>query len=84
MKNVGILATLVILFGALGITARAQGAAKKEAAKPAVSPSQALLEQWNDIGRKLIAMAEDFPEDKYDDKPVSNVRSFAERLIHAA
>jgi len=29
-------------------------------------------------------MAEDFPEDKYDFKPTPAVRSFAERLIHAA
>ncbi len=24
--------------------------------------------RWNDIGNKLIAMAQDFPEDKYDFK----------------
>jgi uncharacterized damage-inducible protein DinB len=62
----------------------AQDAAKKEAPKPAPGPSGALLEQWNDIARKLIAMAEDFPEDKYDFKPAPTVRSFSERLIHAA
>ena len=50
--------------------AGAQDAAKKSAApKPADSPSKVLLDSWNDIGRKLIAMAEDFPEDKYDFKP---------------
>ena len=52
--------------------------------RPLVSPSATLLDQWNEIGRKLIAMAEDFPEDKYDYKPATNMRSFAERLIHAA
>ena len=52
--------------------------------KAAPGPSEAVLEQWNDIGRKLIAMAEDFPEDRYDFKPAPTVRSFAERLIHAA
>lgn len=63
----------------------AQEAAKKDAAvKPAASPSQAVLDQWNDIARKLIAMAEDFPEDKYDFKPVPAQRSFAEQLLHAA
>ena len=56
----------------------------KTAPKPAPSASEAVLEQWNEIGRKLIAMAEDFPEDKYDFKPTPAVRSFAERLIHAA
>lgn len=52
--------------------------------KPADSPSKTLLDNWNDIGRKLTAMAEDFPEDKYDFKPNPAQRSFAEQLIHAA
>lgn len=63
----------------------AQDMPKKAAApKPAVGPSEEVLQQWNDIGHKLIAMAEDFPDDKYDFKPTPAMRSFAERLIHAA
>lgn len=74
------LASLVFVQFAL-----AQDAAKKQAPpKPALSSVQALLENWNDVGRKLTAMAEDFPEDKYDFKPVPGVRSFAEQLLHAA
>jgi uncharacterized damage-inducible protein DinB len=57
---------------------------KAVAPKPAPGAAEAVLQQWNDIGRKLNAMAQDFPEDKYDYKPTSTVRSFAERLIHAA
>src|SRR5882672_1725016 len=49
-----------------------------------LTSSQAVLELWNDVGRKLIAMAEDFPEDKYDFKPTPAQRSFAEQLLHAA
>lgn len=64
--------------------AHAQDAKKEAAVKPADSPSQAVLESWNDIGRKLMAMAEDFPEDKYDFKPTPAQRSFAEQLLHAA
>jgi uncharacterized damage-inducible protein DinB len=65
--------------------AGAQDTMKKPAApKPAVSPSQALLDNWNYVAQKLIAMAEDFPEDKYDFKPVPAERSFAEQLLHAA
>ena len=60
------------------------GWAQDAAKKAALSPSQAVLETWNDIGRKLIAMAEDFPEDKYDFKPVPAQRSFAEQLLHVA
>ncbi len=63
----------------------AQEMAKKDAApKPVVTASQALLESWNDVGRKLTAMAEDFPEDKYDFKPTPAQRSFAEQILHAA
>jgi hypothetical protein len=65
--------------------AHAQAAPKPDAApKPADSPSKVLLDSWNDVGRKLIAMAEDFPEDKYDFKPNPAQRSFAEQLLHAA
>jgi uncharacterized damage-inducible protein DinB len=57
---------------------------KEPAIKPPDSESKVVLDSWNDIGRKLIAMAEDFPEDKYDFKPTPAQRSFAEQLLHAA
>jgi uncharacterized damage-inducible protein DinB len=66
------------------ITVPAQDAKKNEAPKPPDPPNKVLLDSWNDIGRKLIAMAEDFPEDKYDFKPTPAQRSFAEQLLHAA
>ncbi len=67
------------------LPAHAQDSAKS-AASPnlAASPSTHLLNQWNEIGRKLIAMAEDFPEDKYDFKAAPTSATFAERLIHGA
>ena len=43
-----------------------------------------MLERWNDIGNKLVAMAKDFPEDKYDFKVQKNQRTFALNLLHAA
>jgi hypothetical protein len=52
--------------------------------KPPPTASQALLADWNDVGRRLIAMAEDFPEDKYDFKPNPAQLTFAEQLLHAA
>ena len=85
MKKAVSLAALIFAVGILGMPAQTQEMPKGGTApKPAPGPSQAVLQQWNDIGRKLIAMAEDFPEDKYDFKPTPAVRSFAERLIHAA
>src|SRR3982075_3462752 len=80
-----ILMMAALIATALSLPTHAQVAMKKDApVKPAPSPSQAVLESWNDIGRKLIAMAEDFPEDKYDFKPTPAQRSFAEQLLHAA
>ena len=76
---------LILTVGVLASPAFTQEMAKKDAPpKPALSPSQAVLESWNDIGRKLIAMAEDFPEDKHDFKPTPAQRSFAEQLLHAS
>ena len=75
---------VALAVGILAVLASAQDTKKDAAPKPAVGPSQALLENWNDVGRKLIAMAEDFPEDKYDFKPTPAQRSFAEQLLHAA
>ena len=78
-------ATLALVLCILALPAHPQDSSKKEATiKPAPSPSQAVLDSWNDVGRKLIAMAEDFPEDKYDLKPTPAQRSFAEQLLHAA
>jgi pimeloyl-ACP methyl ester carboxylesterase len=57
---------------------------KKEPPTPALPASVKLLEQWNEIGRKLIAIGEDLPEDKYDYKPNPNSRSFLEQLLHVS
>ena len=71
---------LVLVVGLGAVTVQAQ----QGNGGRTVSESQAVLESWNDIGRKLIAMAEDFPEDKYDFKPNPAQRSFAEGLLHAS
>lgn len=82
MSKAGWMLALIL---AATLSASAQDAAKKDTPpKPAASPSQAVLETWNDVARKLNAMAEDFPEDKYDFKPTPAQRSFAEQLLHAA
>lgn len=80
MNRLFVTIVALTLTGLLSIPANTQN----PPAKPALSASQALLVSWNDIGRKLIAMAEDFPEERYDFKPVSVQRSFAEQLLHVA
>ncbi|HKD51823.1 MAG TPA: DinB family protein [Candidatus Acidoferrum sp.] len=74
----------VILAAGMAALPAAAQEAKKEPPKPAPSPSQAVLEQWNDIGRKLIAIAEDLPEDKYDYKPNPDSRTFRAVLLHVS
>jgi hypothetical protein len=44
----------------------------------------AFLAGWNEIGEKLVKMAEEFPENKFDYKPVDGVRTFADVLRHVA
>lgn len=80
-----IVARTVILLGCLAVTgfagiARAQEGATK---KPA-TPSEAALANWNDIGNRLVKMAEDWPEDKYTYRPNADVRTFQEVLLHVA
>lgn len=75
----------VLLAASFTLPAFTQDAMKKDTPpKAADSPNKVLVDSWNEIGRKLIAMAEDFPEDKYDFKPTPAQRSFAEQLLHAA
>ncbi len=75
---------LAIVLMAFAFVAHAQDAMKKAAAKPAEPEVKVVLDAWNEIGRKLTALAEGFPEDKYDFKPTPAERSFAEQLLHAA
>jgi uncharacterized damage-inducible protein DinB len=82
MRNM--LAVVVLAFVVNTLPAYTQDPVKDQTPKPPESPSTVLLDAWNDIGRKLNAMAEDFPEDKYDFKPNPAERSFAEQLLHAA
>jgi uncharacterized damage-inducible protein DinB len=84
MRKTPFLAAALFALALTAIPAHTQDMKKDAAVKPADSPSKVVLDSWNEIGRKLIAMAEDFPEDKYDYKPTPAQRSFAEQLLHAA
>ena len=82
MKRTPFLAFVLLAFA---FPAHAQDAMKKDAAdKPAEPEVKVVLDSWNEIGRKLTALAEDFPEEKYDFRPTPAQRSFAEQLLHAA
>jgi hypothetical protein len=78
------LALLAVSLLALAGTLPAQ--TQPQSQSPALSRSRAedTLDLWNEIGNKLVAMAQDFPEDKYDFKVQKDERTFAQNLLHVA
>lgn len=78
-RSLSLLAVVAFL-GAIGST-RAQDAGQQKKPK---TPTQSVLENWNDIGGRLVTMAEDWPEDKYGYKLKPETRSFQEVLLHVA
>jgi tetratricopeptide (TPR) repeat protein len=74
----------IALLTLVGTSLCGQGQTPDQAPRPARSRSEEMLDRWNDIGNKLIAMAQDFPEDKYDFKVQKDERTFAQNLLHAA
>jgi uncharacterized damage-inducible protein DinB len=70
---------------AAGLTLAQTGAQKApQPTQPVLSPSQEMLRQYNSINKRLVDMAEDFPEDKYGFKAQKDQRSFGENLLHVA
>lgn len=84
MKNrlftLTVISALAALLGASAARAQDQSAAQKKTK----TPSEAVLESWNDVGSRIITMAEDWPEDKYNFRPNPQVRTFADVLRHVA
>src|SRR5258706_7472556 len=74
----------VTLVAVVGTSLYSRGQSQNQAPQPARSRADETLERWNDIGNKLVAMAQDFPEDKYDYKLQKDQRTFALNLLHAA
>lgn len=71
----GIAIALVLVFVSLRPAAAQTPAADKNV-------RDVLVEHWEDIGNKIVTMAQEFPEDKYDYRPVPGVRTFADQLRH--
>ena len=74
----------VTLVAVAGMSLYAQGQSQNQPMGSARSRADETLEWWNHIGNRLIAMAKDFPEDKYDFKVQKDERTFAENLLHVA
>jgi uncharacterized damage-inducible protein DinB len=84
MKRSSLFLLAIVLLAVGGGSLYGQGLVKDQAPRPARSRAEEVLGMWNDIGNKLVAMAQDFPEDKYDFKLQKDQRSFAENLLHVA
>ena len=84
MKQSSLALVAVTLLVIAGTTLYSQSQTQNQAPRPARSRADETLEMWNDIGNKLIAMAQDFPEEKYDFKLQKDQRTFAENLLHVA
>ncbi len=74
----------VALAAIVGVGGQIHAQTKNQPPGPARSRADEMVNRWNDIGNKLIAMAQDFPEDKYDFKLQKDERTFALNLLHAA
>lgn len=59
-------------------------AAAQDAPKKLPTPAQAVRNNFNDINRRVLAMAKDFPEAKYGWAPGPGVRSFGDVIVHVA
>jgi uncharacterized damage-inducible protein DinB len=84
MKPSSLAVVVVILLGVVGTSLYSPCQSQNQAPRPARSRTDETLELWNEIGNKLVAMAQDFPEDKYDFKLQRDQRTFAQNLLHAA
>src|SRR5690348_18227501 len=84
MKRSSLVLVAVTLLAAIGTSLHGQVQTQSQTPSPARSRSDEMLDRWNDIGNKLIAMAKDFPEDKYDFKVQKDQRTFRENLVHVA
>ncbi|PYT59346.1 MAG: hypothetical protein DMG46_09715 [Acidobacteria bacterium] len=83
-KRSSLALVVFILLALTGTSLYGQGQSQNQPAGSARSWADETLEWWNQIGNKLIAMAKDFPEDKYDFKVQKDERTFAENLLHVA
>lgn len=84
MKRSSLVLVTVTLLAAAATSPISYAQTQDKAPSPARSRSDEMLDRWNDIGNKLVAMAKDFPEDKYDFKVQKDQRTFALNLLHAA
>jgi DinB superfamily len=80
------LARPILALAAFALTMLAGAARSQDNAAPKKppTPTEAIVANWNDVGSRLLTMAEDWPEDKYDYKLAPTTRTFQEVILHIA
>jgi hypothetical protein len=73
------LATLSMMM----LTAAAHAQDNAQPKKPPTA-TEAVIANWNDVGNRLVTIAEDWPEDKYSYKLAPTTRTFQEVILHVA
>jgi len=84
MRRLPLMFTAVFALAAAGTGLHGPGQQQNQAPTPARSRADETILMWNSIGGEVTAMADDFPEDKYDFKVQKDERTFAENLLHIA
>ena len=84
MKRSSLALVAVTLLAAFGTSLHSQAQKQNQPPAPARSQSEEMLERWNDIGNKLVAMANDLPDNKYDIKQQKDQSTLALKILHAA
>jgi hypothetical protein len=79
-----LLAVVALTLLSAEISLQSEAQTQNQPPAPALTRADEMLKAWNQIGNKLVAMAQDFPEDKYDFKLQKDERTFALNLLHAA
>ncbi len=90
-KILGVVLMLAVS-GLLGATAQEQEQEQKQEQEAPATPKDVILRFTQNVGNKLVATAEEFPEELFDyrpldyarDKPNEDVRTFGEILLHVA
>ena len=83
-KRPSLMLAAVTMLALTGTSLYGQGQPQSQPMGSARSRADETLEWWSHIGNRLIAMAKDFPEDKYDFKVQKDERTFAQNLLHVA
>lgn len=71
-------------FRAVSVFAVGMAALVAQSGRPPATPAHQIDRTFSGVNAKVIAMAKDFPADKYDFRLKPEMRSFGEVLVHIA